>query len=905
MTPFPSMEDPPPPVVLTQNRPCTPATFRPLRWSLPGFVAAGILFLGGHLPALAQESLSVKNLPASFYDRPGLENMPRINYEDMRVVSVRDHGALGDGITDDKAAFDRAISTLQPEGGIVFVPAGRYYFASAPLPQRHGWTPRVGLKPLANIHFVGEGDPSEILFRHPASDTDTVFYGWHLDGATRLSLRDLRFVVEPLLQMRWAPGTGITSVNLGGKAGDIQIVRVSFEQGRMGVVSWNEGERLWIVDCDVRNTSADSIHVRNGNDVTVAWCRIENSGDDGVALWMATNDNQRVDYSLWGRNYRALHNTVIGTRWGRGIGVSGKNIEVRDNWVEGTVFPGILVMDHDKGEGLPPSEDVLVGNNTVIRAGLVVRPDNNLVGYNTSAGILVAEDTGTTRLVGNRILSGQGEGVGLGYPFPLRNRRIEIAGNEIAGNLGEAIRATPTRDSRIESLDIHDNRLSGNAGGAIRVGMDKIAAMSPPNPGAIHQDNEPVPEDVFARPRRAPDETRWALPAAVNTGGLPQINVRDHGARGDGLHNDLPAFLDAIAAAPADGAVIHVPAGTWRLVPQSGAEDAPGTAIRQHLLIRRSSGPLHFVGDGNDTRIVFSSRSRQGIRFLDTDGGSIQNMTLRYEGEVSGPRNRAALDVSASRDIVLQNLTITHSSGPGILLDSSDRVAVRDSRISACATEGIRLLASRQVEITRCDIRDTTRTGILVFWLGGIAREPQYLKIHDNKIAASEYGAGIGLAGGTEIEVSGNTISDCGLTGIAIYEQARAFNARKVRILDNTISTGAPNPWTYARGAVSIYTIFGGKTLATDYMLRGNQLTNPHGPAIWVSSCKPSRQQNPHAIKSLRITGNHFTAPVGVEIADSLIESLVVTGNAFTSGAGNFVKMTTAQRAGILNAKLQ
>lgn len=58
--------------------------------------------------------------------------MPRINYEDMRVVSVRDHGALGDGITDDKAAFDRAISTLQPEGGIVFVPAGRYYFASAP-----------------------------------------------------------------------------------------------------------------------------------------------------------------------------------------------------------------------------------------------------------------------------------------------------------------------------------------------------------------------------------------------------------------------------------------------------------------------------------------------------------------------------------------------------------------------------------------------------------------------------------------------------------------------------------------------------------------------------------------------------------------------------------------------------
>lgn len=42
------------------------------------------------------------------------------------ATSVKDHGAKGDGMTDDTAAFQKAIQSLGRDGGAVLVPAGRY-----------------------------------------------------------------------------------------------------------------------------------------------------------------------------------------------------------------------------------------------------------------------------------------------------------------------------------------------------------------------------------------------------------------------------------------------------------------------------------------------------------------------------------------------------------------------------------------------------------------------------------------------------------------------------------------------------------------------------------------------------------------------------------------------------------
>lgn len=51
----------------------------------------------------------------------------RINVEKLNdIVSVIDFGAVGDGVTDDTAAFNAAIASLPPHGGTVFIPSGDY-----------------------------------------------------------------------------------------------------------------------------------------------------------------------------------------------------------------------------------------------------------------------------------------------------------------------------------------------------------------------------------------------------------------------------------------------------------------------------------------------------------------------------------------------------------------------------------------------------------------------------------------------------------------------------------------------------------------------------------------------------------------------------------------------------------
>ena len=46
------------------------------------------------------------------------------------LYSVRDFGALGDGKTDDTAAFQKALDAAkQAGGGVVYAPRGNYFFA--------------------------------------------------------------------------------------------------------------------------------------------------------------------------------------------------------------------------------------------------------------------------------------------------------------------------------------------------------------------------------------------------------------------------------------------------------------------------------------------------------------------------------------------------------------------------------------------------------------------------------------------------------------------------------------------------------------------------------------------------------------------------------------------------------
>lgn len=75
----------------------------------------------------------------------------------LNFTSVKDFGAVGDGVADDSLAVQRAYDTLQRTGGTLFFPRGKY---------------RLSLKLTSrNVHIMGEGRGATVLQAKDANST--------------------------------------------------------------------------------------------------------------------------------------------------------------------------------------------------------------------------------------------------------------------------------------------------------------------------------------------------------------------------------------------------------------------------------------------------------------------------------------------------------------------------------------------------------------------------------------------------------------------------------------------------------------------------------------------------------------------------------------------------------------
>lgn len=79
------------------------------------------------------------------------------------------------------------------------------------------------------------------------------------------------------------------------------------------------------------------------------------------------------------------------------------------------------------------------------------------------------------------------------------------------------------------------------------------------------------------------------------------INVRDFGAKGDGIADDAPAINHAIAVAGNSnpGAVVFIPAGRYRLEPTPGRSDDLSISHAHGLTVRGETGTVLVARDGD------------------------------------------------------------------------------------------------------------------------------------------------------------------------------------------------------------------------------------------------------------------------------------------------------------------
>jgi Ca2+-binding RTX toxin-like protein len=142
-------------------------------------------------------------------------------------------------------------------------------------------------------------------------------------------------------------------------------------------------------------------------------------------------------------------------------------------------------------------------------------------------------------------------------------------------------------------------------------------------------------------------------------------DVRDFGARGDGVTDDTAAIQAAIDAASAnEGSRVYLPGSTY-LVSPSDAADGGGLALKSGVFLQGDGISATVIrmapGVADVPGVVRVVGGFVGARDLTIDGGG-QGASGQVDGWVSGPND----------DVFLDGVAVSHASGYGFDLRGTD-----------------------------------------------------------------------------------------------------------------------------------------------------------------------------------------------------------------------------------------
>ena len=206
-------------------------------------------------------------------DLVDLETVPAAIGQPAGSLSVKSSpfNATGDGVTDDTAAIQAALTAGQSGGKTVYIPPGSYVVSA-------------NFAAMSNITVQGAGMWYATLVGNPSvydngAGKRIQFTG--AAGATSIALAD--FAIVGRLNYR---SDGEANDGIQGEFGTgSSIRRIWIEHTKTGI--WTRNSSGLVVDsCRIRNTIADGINFNVGmRSSTISNCTARGTGDDCFAFW--------------------------------------------------------------------------------------------------------------------------------------------------------------------------------------------------------------------------------------------------------------------------------------------------------------------------------------------------------------------------------------------------------------------------------------------------------------------------------------------------------------------------------------------------------------------------------------------------------------------------------------------
>lgn len=213
------------------------------------------------------------------------------------------------------------------------------------------------------------------------------------------------------------------------------------------------------------------------------------------------------------------------------------------------------------------------------------------------------------------------------------------------------------------------------------------------------------------------------LVALAGCGAPRVINVRDFGARGDGVTDDSVAIRQA-AAALRSNTTLHFPSGTYRFAKQdgpaaivvsgvadAGVEFAPGAELVMDNIDRSDrTGTGHgILVRGPAERITLHNIR---IRWADKPRRSLGD-GIRVEGRPAiGPVDGWAPQRGAVTGVSLRDCAVQNSPQTGVVMLGASNITVRGLRVQHSGADGLHFNACRQARIRGLRTADTGDDGL-------------------------------------------------------------------------------------------------------------------------------------------------------------------------------------------------
>ncbi|QQS18826.1 right-handed parallel beta-helix repeat-containing protein [Candidatus Saccharibacteria bacterium] len=234
----------------------------------------------------------------------------------------------------------------------------------------------------------------------------------------------------------------------------------------------------------------------------------------------------------------------------------------------------------------------------------------------------------------------------------------------------------------------------------------------------------------FSNPSKGQTLSYNATTAKWNNAPTSVINVRDYGAKGDGVTDDTAALQAAIADARLDNATVYFPPQTYLV---SSSLDITGCFISAYnvtiklkngsteIAIIKSSGQCEVAGltiDGNKTNTSVGVVVA-GIEIYADDGwmgtAVLRDTTItgmHKQGVRVGSLGTRPVDSVPNSRAVLENVTVSDCDSQGIALYST-----RGSIVSNCLVErtvnGVILSGSYGTKVIGSTVRNCVNHGIV------------------------------------------------------------------------------------------------------------------------------------------------------------------------------------------------